>query len=226
MHALFLRDAYCMNQGILKLVVVLVSALVVGGGLFYVGLNIGKVASGRSAAPANVAVQQGEQQAPQTPDAGAVHAAPDPAPVKPTPQQATTKPVPQQTTPTPSAPSAPSAPATGGDQLGKLLVSSAWCSFWYNNVSGASGSTRFVYSANGTFSMSTGGESYSSGYGGTYAGQSGSSASGKWKTENNQLSIAVAESGWQYINVPLQYKTNSNGAPILVADGEEYAQCR
>lgn len=117
-------------------------------------------------------------------------------------------------------------PSNGSsDELSRLLLSSAWCSFSYNKVSGSSSSKRVVFSPDGSWSLGGQSEGYSSGYGGTMASQHGSEDSGRWKARGGQLFMSNAEEP-SLSPVQLQVTRNSNGYPIINADGVEYSQCR
>jgi hypothetical protein len=112
----------------------------------------------------------------------------------------------------------------GNDQLSRLLLSSAWCSFRYNKVSGASSSTRVQFFANGTWSNGSRAESYSSGAAGTVAGQTDSSGGGQWQVKNGALWMSGEDEPMQ--PVPgFSVTQNSNGYPIINADGKEYSSC-
>ena len=126
-----------------------------------------------------------------------------------------------------SAPAAaePSNGGAGNDQLSQLLVSRSWCSFSYNSVSGGSSTSKYTFGQDGQYYYSSGGESYSSGYGGTAAGQSSSSSSGQWKVQGQTLYIANDQTGGQFVAVQGSIKYNSNGSPIIVADGTEFSGC-
>ncbi|MEK6734348.1 MAG: hypothetical protein AABY27_04495 [Pseudomonadota bacterium] len=108
-------------------------------------------------------------------------------------------------------------------QLAQLILSSAWCSFSYNSVSGASSSSRYKYFSDGTFSYGSQAETYSSGYGGTYAGGSQSGDSGRWSLNGNQMTLTF--NNGQQLSSILQINYNSNGYPIIVADGTEFSKC-
>jgi len=116
-------------------------------------------------------------------------------------------------------------PKAGGDQLSQLLLSSAWCSFSYNKVSGASHQSRVQFFANGTWAAGSRGETYSSGAGGSVAGQHDSGAAGRWKVQNGRLFMSNPEST-ALAPVTMTVKRNSSGSPIITADGTEYSQCR
>ncbi|MBM4134167.1 MAG: hypothetical protein FJ245_10395 [Nitrospira sp.] len=111
-------------------------------------------------------------------------------------------------------------------QLSQLLLSSAWCSFTYNKVSGASHSTRVQFSANGHWSAGSRGETYSSGPAGSVAGQHDDGAGGQWAVQQGQLFMSNPPDTPALTSVDLTIERNSNGYPILTADGKEYSQCR
>lgn len=135
------------------------------------------------------------------------------------------------------ASSTPSGPAGGkatkvnpNDPLAKLILSSPWCTFRYNQTTGYSSSTRIQYFRDGTYQLGARGEGYSSGYGGTLASQHDSGSSGRWMIQKGVLHMTPPPSDenpqpTQFLPVPLQIKRNSNGFPIVVADGNEYSQC-
>jgi hypothetical protein len=118
---------------------------------------------------------------------------------------------------------APAAAQTDGE-IRQVLLSSAWCSFSYNKVSGASRSERVQFFPNGSASISSNAESYSSGRSGSAAGQSSRAQTVYWRVQGGDLHLS--EDGRSFEPVGLQGKRNSNGSLILVADGKEYAQCR
>lgn len=128
---------------------------------------------------------------------------------------------------------APGPVQAGAEQLSQLLVSSAWCTMSYSSTGSTyattgdrSSSTRIAFSSNGTFSVTTGGESHSSGDGGMYYGGSQGGEGGYWKVENGRLLMASNDTGGQFIDVGLQVTRNSSGYPILVADAIEYSMCQ
>jgi hypothetical protein len=120
-------------------------------------------------------------------------------------------------------------PAAGGNpqdaQARQILLNSAWCSFTYNKVSGTSTTRRVVFRADGVMAINGGAETYSSGYGGTYAGQSSNASAMLWKLENLRLYVDD-RSGAGYQDIGLTSTTNSNGSIILKSQGQEYAMCR
>ncbi len=111
-------------------------------------------------------------------------------------------------------------------QLSQLLLSSAWCSFTYNQISGASHSSRVQFSANGNWSAGSRGETYSSGPSGSVAGQHDDGTGGRWAVQQGQLFMSNPPDTPALSPVNLTIKRNSNGYPILTADGKEYSQCQ
>lgn len=119
----------------------------------------------------------------------------------------------------------PAAAAQGGGKMSRLLLSSAWCSFSYNKVSGASSQSRAVFSPDGTWATYSQREGYSSGSGGTYSSQNNASDGGRWREDGGEISMSTSENP-QLSPVEMRVSYNSNGSPIITADGVEYASCR
>lgn len=116
----------------------------------------------------------------------------------------------------------------GNTQLGQLLLSSKWCSFSYsgtsdNSGSGSSHSSRVQFFPDGTAVQTTGGESYSGGNNGSVAGQSAGGQHYYWQVQGSTLQVSADRAQWVPVN--LQVSRNSNGYPIVTADGTEYMQC-
>ena len=129
----------------------------------------------------------------------------------------------------PSPLPSPSGPAGPRDQqLTSLLLSGKWCSFSYSGVSGtASGRSEtetIQFLQDGSAQVQVGGESYYGGAAGSVAGQSDGAGQFHWRASGGQLMISTDQGAtWQDIGLEVTY--NSNGYPILNADGKEYAQC-
>lgn len=115
------------------------------------------------------------------------------------------------------------ASAPGSGKLASLLVSSAWCHFRYNKVSGTTGQERVMFRRDGTWTRGARVETYNSGPNGSVAGQHDSGDGGRWKVQGDRLFLS--EGGAPLEDVGLEVSRNSNGYPILKADGKEYALC-
>jgi len=113
---------------------------------------------------------------------------------------------------------------TPEQRFAQLLLSSPWCSMRYNKVSGTSRQTRVQFFNNGTWRSGGRGETYSSGQYGSVAGQSNSANGGRWAVQRGMF--LMSEGAGQMGQVQVDVKQNSNGYPIIVADGTEYSQCR
>lgn len=109
-------------------------------------------------------------------------------------------------------------------EIRQTLMASPWCSFSYNKVSGASSTRRVVFRQDGAMVVSSGGESYSSGYGGTYAGQSRGQSTMRWKVESRRLLVDAGD-GSGFRDVALGATRSSSGGLVLHADGQEYVSC-
>lgn len=120
---------------------------------------------------------------------------------------------------------APPPRAAGVDQLSQLLLSSAWCTFRYNQTTGASNSSRVQFLRNGTWSLGARGETYNSGANGTVAGQYDSGDSGQWAVRNGTLWMSEGQGPLQPLG-GFAVTRNSSGSPVITADGREYTQCQ
>jgi hypothetical protein len=121
---------------------------------------------------------------------------------------------------------------TKDEPLARLLVSSDWCSSSFSgggggyNSSGSYGrssTSRFHLSQDGSFRKSSGSESYSSNANGSVAGQGGNGSAGRWQVRAGVLYISDGTAPMQ--PVQLSVTRNSNGYPIIKANGTEYMQC-
>ncbi len=112
-------------------------------------------------------------------------------------------------------------------QLAQLLQRSAWCSFSYSGVagtsSGSSHTERVVFRGDGSGARQTGGESYYSGSAGSVAGQSSGGEPFRWQVRNGVLLTSADGVNWG--QTALRVTQNSNGYPIINADGKEYSMC-
>ncbi|TXT24483.1 MAG: hypothetical protein FD134_1539 [Gallionellaceae bacterium] len=112
------------------------------------------------------------------------------------------------------------------DQLSQLLLSSAWCSFKYNQYTGTSNTTRYQFFGNGTYSNSGRGETYNSGRYGTVAGQHDSGGSGRWAVRDGLLYFSSPPEQPDLQPARVTVTRNSSGYPIINADGVEYSMCQ
>ncbi len=125
-----------------------------------------------------------------------------------------------------SAAQTPKSQASGSpeQQAVEFLTANAWCSFTYNQRSGTSTRERVVFRGDGTVTSQGGAETYSSGYGGTVAGQHASGNQGRWRVEGGMLQLSSGGVNWS--PQPLEVTRNSNGYPILKSGGKEYMVCQ
>jgi len=156
--------------------------------------------------------------------------APAPAPTTP----ATPEPRPKGTGQPGARPSG-AAQATDADrQLSQLLLGSPWCSFQYSQTSGRTSTSRYTFLPDGTVSFGTnteggttnqsGGGTVNLGGGATGSVYSQSKGGGRlrWKVQQGMLHL---DDGKGFQPVALRVTRNSNGYPIITADGTEYSQC-
>lgn len=115
-------------------------------------------------------------------------------------------------------------PVPAGGLSNELLLSGAWCSFSYNQTTGYSKTTRVRFSRNGTYGTGSRGEGSSSGKSGSYSSQSDSGGGGRWKVVKGELYLSTGNRNLEHVKTVLKH--NSNGYPIIVADGVEYSQCK
>ena len=113
-------------------------------------------------------------------------------------------------------------------QLTELLLRSRWCHFTYrgstnNTGSGSSYQENVSFNRDGTAQVRTGGENYSSGSAGSVGSQRSGGTMYRWKIQEGMLQLS--EDGAQWNAVALSVTQNSNGYPIVTADGKEYSQC-
>lgn len=109
-------------------------------------------------------------------------------------------------------------------QISAFLSRNAWCGFTYNKTTGTSRSERVVFHPNGVVAQGSNAETYSSGTGGTVAGQHRGGNQGRWKVQNSMLLLSQDGMNWE--PQQLQVTQNSNGSPILKSGGKEYMVCR
>jgi hypothetical protein len=126
----------------------------------------------------------------------------------------------------PGAPKAAPPPSkAGGDQLSKLLVSSNWCHLRYSN--GNSYQQKVHFGQDGRWQDFSEGSIHSnSQYTNTIASSvSNSQTGGQWTVKGGQLYMSFPPQTPDLRAVPLTVVRNSNGWPILTADGKEYSMC-
>lgn len=119
---------------------------------------------------------------------------------------------------------------TKDNQLRALLLSSGWCSFSLTDrsvhperVHGMKRLIQLRFHPDGTYWQKRHSGTYSSGYGGTVAGQYGSASSGHWRVQNGRL--FVSEGGGPLKPVQLDITFDPGGSPILYYFGSEYLRC-
>lgn len=127
------------------------------------------------------------------------------------------------------------APRGVGPQDGQLIqmfLGSAWCHYSFNGATERN--ERVVFSGDGRVALSGNSETNRTGaltnqYGdqtatyGAYGAQSSGDA-GCWKVENAALFLSKDGAQWANANASLAY--NSNGSPIVTANGKEYGRCQ
>ncbi len=119
---------------------------------------------------------------------------------------------------------APALPVLAGGISNDLLLSSAWCTFKYNQVTGYSNTTRVRFNKNGTYGTGGRAEGSTSGKYGSYSSQHDSGSGGKWKVMKGELYLSEGYGELGLVRTVV--KRNSNGYPIIVANGVEYSQCK
>ncbi|MBL8911967.1 MAG: hypothetical protein JNM17_14835 [Archangium sp.] len=110
----------------------------------------------------------------------------------------------------------------GNDQLSRLLLSSNWCWLRYSN--GNSYTQKVHFNANGTWQDFSESDIYSNNYGTVAQATGNRTNGGQWAVKNGQFYLSSPENP-QLQLVPLTITRNSNGYPIITADGREYSMC-
>jgi len=123
--------------------------------------------------------------------------------------------------------------STGNDEaIKQVLLANDWCSFSYSGGGGGYGSTgsyghssksRVHLSPDGTISRRSGSDNHSSNQYGSMASQGDSGDGGRWQVRGGVLYLSSGDAPLQPVN--LSITRNSNGSPILKADGVEYMRC-
>lgn len=131
---------------------------------------------------------------------------------------------PQQSPPQ-QGPQQPRPQPAGNDQLSRLLLSSNWCWLRYSN--GNSYTQKVHFNANGTWEDFSESDIYvNNQYAQTTTQAVGNQTSGgQWAVKGGQLWLSSQDSP-QLQPVALTITRNSNGYPIITADGREYSMCR
>ncbi len=115
--------------------------------------------------------------------------------------------------------------AAGNDQLSQLLVSSAWCHLRYNQAAGTSHTTKIRFNPNGTWSDFSEHDIYIANNMGSAQSTSNAQSSGQWAVKGGQLYLSNPPETPSLELVHLSITRNSNGYPIITADGREYSMC-
>ncbi|MFT3711782.1 MAG: hypothetical protein QM817_29440 [Archangium sp.] len=110
----------------------------------------------------------------------------------------------------------------GNDQLSRLLLSSNWCWLRYSN--GNSYTQKVHFNANGTWSDNSESDIYSNNYGTVAQATGNRTNGGQWAVKGGQFYLSSPENP-QLVPVPLNITRNSNGYPIITANGREYSMC-
>lgn len=123
--------------------------------------------------------------------------------------------------------------STGNDEaIKQVLLANDWCSFSYSGGGGGYGSSgsyghsstsRVHLSPDGSISRRSGSENYSSSQYGSVASQGNSGDGGRWQVRGGVLYLSSGNAPLQPVS--LSITRNSNGSPILKADGVEYMRC-
>lgn len=121
-------------------------------------------------------------------------------------------------------PGKPEAGAPANPLLTKLLLSSAWCFFRYSAAGGTTQTERIVFAANGTWSSNAQRDVYSSGRNGQYFAENNSGSGGRWQVKGDALWMGEGDGPLQPLP-RFDVTRNSNGWPIIHADGREYSSC-
>jgi hypothetical protein len=114
-------------------------------------------------------------------------------------------------------------------QLAQLLLSSRWCHFTYKSsgvyTGGSSYQETVTFTRDGIVTVSSGSETSSSGWGGSYAGSNQSGPQRMYcRTHGGYLNISADGVTWAV--QPLTVKRNSSGYPIITSGGKEYSMCQ
>jgi len=119
--------------------------------------------------------------------------------------------------------SGPVATTPQDQQIVQLLSSRNWCYMRYSQAMGSTSTERVAFSADGRWAMATGRETALNTQSGSYYGNSNGAMRGTFRVQNGVL--LMTENGMQWEQYPLRIYQNSNGYPIVNANGKEYSGC-
>ncbi|PZR10467.1 MAG: hypothetical protein DI536_19680 [Archangium gephyra] len=108
------------------------------------------------------------------------------------------------------------------DELSRLLLSSNWC--WLRYANGNSYTQKVHFAPNGTWQDFSESDIYVSNPNVVAQATGNRSGGGQWQVKNGQLWLSSPDSP-QLQPVQLSVTRNSNGYPIINADGREYSMC-
>ncbi len=113
-------------------------------------------------------------------------------------------------------------------QIAQLLVSHEWCTMTYSGVVGStSGTTRYerlIFRRDGTGTRRESSESYTSTEAGIAGGQGSRGYAVLWRLDGSVL-VSSGDGGASWVRTPMRFSRNSNGYPIITANGKDYAIC-
>jgi hypothetical protein len=112
--------------------------------------------------------------------------------------------------------------------IAQLLVRSEWCTMTYSGIVGSTtGTTRYerlVFRPDGTGTRRTSSESYYSNDAGAAAADGSGASQFRWRLDGSVL-VSSTDGGASWVRAPMRISTNSNGYPIITANGKDYAMC-
>jgi hypothetical protein len=113
-------------------------------------------------------------------------------------------------------------------QIAQLLTGNQWCTMTYSGVVGStSGTTRYerlVFRADGTGTRRTSTEWSNANDAGAAAGQGSGGSEFVWRLDGSVL-VSSTDGGASWARTPMRFSRNSNGYPIITANGKDYAIC-
>lgn len=108
-------------------------------------------------------------------------------------------------------------------QFIKLLLSSAWCSYQYSNISGTESITRFRFQPDGTWASGSNSEQLARNPHGQLYDARRNQFAGRWVVQAGDLFMGEGNGPLSPVGVTV--RLNSNGYPIIVASAVEYMMC-